>query len=1691
MRSLVLSVQEVGHLQVFGFTDNTPSGWTPGRFRFAWTTPLQPGTVVGVVGYTGTFCVYKDHGDSVHIRSTNLRSPTFYTVDRDSLLQTTVYTVIRSLDSPCHTLRSSPDPPGNCLVWDDRFEPPIARMIHDREVWIFQGRCEEQLIVLESTAPKRVVHTAGKGVTGHMARLMAETVQSRTAMLNAADLGGMSLLAEPLRSFAIFVPYCMSEDTAFVACEGSLFMGQYMSPARDSVISLATRFMRTTFDCTSPSLLAGETQVGCQWRWIVACPVKSHLSTPTPPSLEPYFGWQSVSELKASPVWSALISVRLRLHEFFRPSHVIWQPEFALGKSVAHAVIDGCVKSVLPWQQQCSRAAAATMLLQMELEDAAEEAHDLGDAGLSAFLLSWHHKVQPFHESSVPEQLRQQIPVLTGFSRKRFPCPHEPPDTRWLPRKANQQKLFKHVSGFSDFFSKSAWQKINKFLTAQELWLDGKGPRPALCAINESDWVDWARGVVLDLRRLSEGIVTELDYSAPTPTQFNTAAILERLKHYRDQEVVSFFVLGVRFKAEMAHQLVFNHHLLNIEGHHEKIYADVATLAADPYGWVGLFAHCPFLPCRFNGKGWVVKGPKKRPVEESGGPRKKAKDSAGVQVYSLNSYVDGVDKLEGLLGTDLEAQLDANSNKWPHESKATVSQLRTANCIINEGASLCELDTYVIRTDWLKYFNQWMLSPEEYWKCCNCFPGNRFVVNYCLTFGISMASNVAQRGANAFVLVFLEEFAELDAPFLQQEAERHPEFRKWLQTREKLGPLQAALMWMFCYTDDPIWVVAGADRVVRVLKLWQCVSHLFGLLPAHPDKHAIGLSVEWLGIIHHIFFGLTEVPERKALKAIVGLTAASNAEMLSTDALSLLGLMEHIRHALGIKGIMRLFALWQCVSRCQPGELFFILGTALKLARDWLVLLQSCRGSAVAEIITALPPPDKAWSWSISGDAALEPPEEAGMGGFIAGWYWRVPVSDGLHGLTIPVMELLAAGVNLIVLFTLLGSPSSGSPQFWIKWEVDALAAHFVLKNDSSRTEIMVLVHHLIISSDAFKYFRPALLLCHTYGPANPADAASRGNLEELHSLSSCLNYTLKELQLPSAAEEMIHDVVEANRTISSRQVLSEHFSRHSWDPPVLVPIRASVKRLAKTVPDGLPAAQRRLIPIRGRSSRPELLPAHLTADPGVCDFESRLQRTIPARASLAEETPHPAALDKAALLEHRELLPVRASLIERTQRVTPSLLRSEALTLALTGDTSKHALSPSNPAILAHLCQTAHALLSRSYSLRTCKRDAACFAKWSAYCRSLGTSPWRDDAMANSGADPIGFQRENVLWINFLIHTQQRIDCRPAGSNRTLAKPQSAMAHIFAVRRVFKANLIPLILLASVTRALQAICRDYLKQFGQHALTPRRAAPFTNELLKALLSSNGTLTVSSKKHVEWSSFEGLNLKVTLALARSSGMRKSELVQEEGSHSLCFNNIMFLIRGVLTARPTLQQLNNLAAGDFLVIMPPPSKSDPFGVVWGSLPIYIHFQDKAENAVRLMAQLFIQQPDAAPSSPLLCSSPGKPFTHHFLDRALKAWLISTGMTAAQSALYSWHSARAYLASALIAANRDPHVVQALLRWQSVDSIRVYACLNPAAYATHLQAAEAATVAGIRGAHAPLIDSMDLAFSMQQHVVPPNT
>ena len=51
---------------------------------------------------------------------------------------------------------------------------------------------------------------------------------------------------------------------------------------------------------------------------------------------------------------------------------------------------------------------------------------------------------------------------------------------------------------------------------------------------------------------------------------------------------------------------------------------------------------------------------------------------------------------------------------------------------------------------------------------------------------------------------------------------------------------------------------------------------------------------------------------------------------------------------------------------------------------------------------------------------------------------------------------------------------------------------------------------------------------------------------------------------------------------------------------------------------------------------------------------------------------------------------------------------------------------------------------------------------------------------------------------------------------------------------------------------------------------------------------------------------------------------------------------------------------------------------------------------------------------------------------------------------------------------------------MLRWQSADSPRVYACLDASAYAAHLDATAEADVSSVRAAHLPLLDSYNMAL-----------
>ena len=72
-------------------------------------------------------------------------------------------------------------------------------------------------------------------------------------------------------------------------------------------------------------------------------------------------------------------------------------------------------------------------------------------------------------------------------------------------------------------------------------------------------------------------------------------------------------------------------------------------------------------------------------------------------------------------------------------------------------------------------------------------------------------------------------------------------------------------------------------------------------------------------------------------------------------------------------------------------------------------------------------------------------------------------------------------------------------------------------------------------------------------------------------------------------------------------------------------------------------------------------------------------------------------------------------------------------------------------------------------------------------------------------------------------------------------------------------------------------------------------------------------------------------------------------------------------------------------------------------------------------------------------------------------------------------YSWHSARIGLACSLLASGASSAQIQALCRWQTEDSLRVYARLNPEKYASLLRDAARADVTSVTTASLPTLSS----------------
>jgi hypothetical protein len=272
---------------------------------------------------------------------------------------------------------------------------------------------------------------------------------------------------------------------------------------------------------------------------------------------------------------------------------------------------------------------------------------------------------------------------------------------------------------------------------------------------------------------------------------------------------------------------------------------------------------------------------------------------------------------------------------------------------------------------------------------------------------------------------------------------------------------------------------------------------------------------------------------------------------------------------------------------------------------------------------------------------------------------------------------------------------------------------------------------------------------------------------------------------------------------------------------------------------------------------------------------------------------------------------------------------------------------------------------------------------------------------------------------------------------------------------------------------------QEYINEHGWEALQVSRVAPLTNEIIAGMLRAPA-VTGNSVAAVS-----GRALWATLA---QTGFRKAEVSlggdAAFGPSCLTRHNLRWRIGGVEVADPTKQQLRELRDGDLAILIPPKSKCDQFGLEWGQAPIYLRFHARADIcAARALRDLELLVPRRGyalrEGTALFMRDDCSPLRSSDVDTLFKACLAQAGGQRSPNATYSPHSFRRYLACALRAQGAPDATIQALLRWKTAESLKLYSILNDETYADLVDGAGTANVASVRTNALPRAEVLDLA------------
>jgi hypothetical protein len=213
------------------------------------------------------------------------------------------------------------------------------------------------------------------------------------------------------------------------------------------------------------------------------------------------------------------------------------------------------------------------------------------------------------------------------------------------------------------------------------------------------------------------------------------------------------------------------------------------------------------------------------------------------------------------------------------------------------------------------------------------------------------------------------------------------------------------------------------------------------------------------------------------------------------------------------------------------------------------------------------------------------------------------------------------------------------------------------------------------------------------------------------------------------------------------------------------------------------------------------------------------------------------------------------------------------------------------------------------------------------------------------------------------------RTKCTSSLSGRVTCKPDSLLAHLYAVKREHDKQGLTFLTKGMAHQVTKCLGLEYELIHGPESLAPRKREALAPAMVKALIRAVNGLPTSLRTlaSIQSDSWLARNIKGALALSSSGGFRLAEVSLVDGTDFTAMKmsraSLFFIIKGMVKRCPSAQELSTMKHGEDRVgVLACAAKNDPLVLHFLPSPIIVGFNAQdPEDAGLILRDLALHCP----------------------------------------------------------------------------------------------------------------------------------